>query len=180
MKILDDLKRYNKGNLLPRGLLNIVFYINILYRLSHLFYRIKLLPIAKLIWIFNRLLFCVDIDPRARIAGGFLIKHGLGLVIGAYSNIGKNFTVYQGVTVGGNSGLTRIYKGIELKQPLIGEGVIIGPNAVVIGPLILGKNCQIGAGSIITKDVTEGDIVVGNNKVIGNKIAHAIIHKPEL
>nr|WP_319570159.1 DapH/DapD/GlmU-related protein [uncultured Draconibacterium sp.] len=166
MKLLTDLKAYSKGSFKAQGLLNILFYINFLYRLSHFFYKMKLFPIAKLIWILNRLIFNVDIDPRANIDGGFVIKHGLGIVIGAYANIGKNFTIYQGVTIGGNSGKTRQFEGIELKQPLIFENVTIGPNSIVIGPIVLHERCQIGAGSIITKDVLKRNITIGNNKVI--------------
>ena len=162
MKIWQDLKKYNRGKWYPKGLVNIIFYINVLYRISRFFYKVKLFPISKIFWIFNRVLFGVDIDPRTQIGGGFKILHGVGIVIGHKAIIGNNFKIYQGVTIGGNSGKTRIYNDKLLHQPFIENDVTIHPNAIVIGPIVLGQNCEVGAGSIVTKDVPENAIIAGN------------------
>jgi len=169
MKIYKDFKAYNNNSRIPKALLNISFYININYRISTFFSRIKLLFIAKIFWLINRIVFSIDIDPRAKIGGGFKIIHGLGIVIGAYAIIGDNFRIYQGVTIGGNMGKTREYKNLLLHQPYIGDNVIISANAVVLGPLVLHDNCIVGACSVITKDVDQGCVVVGNNKILNNK-----------
>lgn len=168
VKILIDLKEYSKGSKFPKGILNIIFYINVIYRISNFFDSINLFSIAKIFWAINRVIFSVDIDPRAKIAGGFVIKHGLGLVIGAYVEIGEKFTVYQGVTIGGNAGKTRPYNGVVLKQPLIGSNVTISPNSVVIGPIVLQDCVQVGACSLVSKDVAMKSTVVGNNKIVKN------------
>lgn len=166
MKIIEDLRAYIGKAKYPIELLNILFYINVLYRIGHCFCSIYLVFIAKLFWIINRLLFSVDIDPHAKIGGGFVIKHGLGLVIGDKVQIGKNCRIYQGVTIGGNSNKTQVYKNEILYQPLIGDDVVLSVNAIVIGPIIIGNRVQIGSGAIVTKDIAEDCVVVGNNNVL--------------
>ena len=170
MKIISDLKLYNKNSKFPIGILNIIFYANVIFRASNFFYSIGLFPIAKILWAINRLVFSIDIDPKAQIGDGFMIKHGLGLVIGNHAVIGKNFTVYQGVTIGGNSGKTRQY-GVELlKQPLIGNNVVVSPNSVIIGPIIIGDNCHVGACSLVSRDIAAGSTVVEYNKILSNRL----------
>jgi serine O-acetyltransferase len=139
-----------------------MFYVNVIFRISHFFDKIKLYPIAKIFWLINKILFSVEINPKAKIDGGFVIMHGFGLVIGPFVKIGHNVTVYQGVILGGSMGKTKIHNGVTLKQPLVEDDVVISPYSLVLGPIVLNKNCFIGAGSIVIKDVPENAIVAGN------------------
>ena len=102
-----------------------------LYRFSHFLYNIKLSILAKIVWFINRILFCVDIDYRAKIGKRFMIIHGLGIVIGRDVVIGDNVKIYQGVTIGG-SGKTKIENGKTITQPIIGDNCIIYTNACLV------------------------------------------------
>lgn len=155
MKIWKDLQEYSGGSLkraIVTLLTNPCFHSIVLYRLAHFFYNIRLSILAKVIWYFNRVIFNVDIDYRADIAGGFKLVHGLGTVIGKDVKSLGRMTIYQGVTLGG-SGKTRIYGDQEIFQPVIEENVIIYTDAKVFGPVIIGANNHIKAGAIISEDV---------------------------
>ncbi|MBI6066233.1 serine O-acetyltransferase [Clostridium perfringens] len=129
-------------------LLNPCFYSVLLYRVSHFFYKIKLTPLAKVIWFINRIVFCVDIDYRAIIGKRFRLIHGIGVVIGYDVVIGDDVDIYQGVTIGG-SGKIRVINGIVKSQPIIKNGVKIYTNACLFGPLIIEDNEIIKACKVI-------------------------------
>lgn len=106
MKIIEDLiqfSNHSKKKMIMTILANPCFHSVLLYRISRLFYKIHLSFISKIIWYINRLLFHVDIDFRADLAGGFVLIHGLGVVIGAGVISEGPLKVYQGVTLGGRS-----------------------------------------------------------------------------
>ena len=147
-------------------LLNINFHININFRLSHLFYKIKLYPLAKIFWLFNRILFSVDIEPGANLAGGFVIIHGIGLVIGKYVESLGPLKVYHGATIGANSLKANEVDGKKITMPKIDSNVIVGINSVVIGPIYIGKDARIGSNAVVTKDVEQDAIIVGVNRNI--------------
>lgn len=135
-------------------LLNPCFHSVCLYRLAAFFHRLHFSVISKIIWYINRMLFHVDIDYRADLAGGFVLVHGLGTVIGKSVCSKGRLTVYQGVTIGGNNGKTRIDdNGKEYGQPIIGENVKIYTGAGVFGPVIIESGTVIKAGSIVTHDI---------------------------
>ncbi|MCL6216759.1 serine O-acetyltransferase [Zunongwangia pacifica] len=144
----------------------IMFYVALFFRISHFLYKIKLVPFSRLFWLLNRVLFSIDIDPRAVIKGGLVILHGAGIVIGKSVIINGNVKIYQGVTLGGNNGKKRKVGGSFFSQPIIEENVVIGINAVVLGPVILEKKVNIGANAIVTKDVPANSTVVSNNKIL--------------
>ena len=109
---------------------------------------------GKIIWYINRLLFHVDIDYKADLAGGFVLIHGLGTVIGGSVRSEGRMIIYQGVTIGGNNGKTRnLENGKTLYQPLLKDNVTIYTNACVFGPVIINENTIIKAGSMITHDI---------------------------
>lgn len=161
MKIVSDIKMYANGSFkktIATILFNPCFHSIVLYRMAHCFYRIHLSIIAKVIWYFNRVVFNVDIDYRAHIAGGFKLVHGLGTVIGKDVKTLGRVTVYQGVTLGG-SGKTRVYENQVIDQPVIEDNVIIYTDAKVFGPVIIGANNHIKAGAIISEDVLPRECV---------------------
>jgi serine O-acetyltransferase len=97
----------------------------------------------------------IEIHPGATIDEGFFIDHGMGVVIGETSEIGKNVTMYHGVTLGGTSWK----KG--KRHPTIEENVIIGAGAAILGPIRVGQNSKIGSGSVVNRDVPPHSTVVG-------------------
>ncbi len=158
MRINDDLKVYTGNSGFKKKnatiIFNPCFHSVFLYRLSNFFYRLHLNIIAKIIWYFNRVVFNVDIDYRADLAGGFALIHGMGTVIGMnVKSLGK-LIVYQGVTIGGTNNKVRKINGDNLlDQPIIGNNVIIYTDAKIFGPVIIGDNNIIKASSIVTKDM---------------------------
>jgi serine O-acetyltransferase len=167
--IINDYKCYAKAaksNVKP--LFKLHYYCNVIFRFSHFFYKIKLLPLAKILWGVNRIIYSVDIDPGAELNGGFAIIHGIGVVIGRYVMSEGMFLIYQGATLGGNNDKESMYNGILLRQPYIHDNVIIGINAAVLGPIVIENNVVIGANAVVTKNVIANSIMVGNNKVLKN------------
>lgn len=156
MRLYKDLKAFSnnsKKKMITTILTNPNFHSVCLYRISNFFYKIHLSFISKIFWYINRIIFSIDIDYRANLAGGFVIKHGIGLVIGKdVRSLGK-LIVYQGVVLGGNNGKTKMTKYGLLSQPLIESNVVIYTAAKVFGPVIIEKNNTIGAGSMAFKDI---------------------------
>jgi len=127
-----------------------------LHRFSHLLYKIGIPFLPRLISQISRFLTGIEIHPGAKIGKGFFIDHGAGVVIGETTEIGNNVTIYQGVTLGG----TGLNKG--KRHPTIGNNVVIGASAIVLGAIMIGNNSKIGAGSVVTKSVDQDTTVVGN------------------
>lgn len=121
----------------------------------------------------------IEIHPGARIGEGFFIDHGHGVVIGETAIIGDNVTLYQGVTLGGTG------KERGKRHPTVGNNVMIGAGAKVLGSVTIGNNCKIGAGSVVLKDVPDNSTVVGvpGRVVIKDDVKVAIdldqIHLPD-
>ncbi len=136
--------------LLYQGLHALVYY-----RIAHLFYRIHLFFLARVISQFARLATGIEIHPGARIGKRFFIDHGMGVVIGETTIIGDDVLLYQGVTLGG----TGIVKG--KRHPTIGNNVVVGAGAKVLGNINIGDNSYIGANAVVIKDVPADSTVVG-------------------
>jgi len=125
------------------------------YRVAHSFYKMHLFFIARLISQFARFMTGIEIHPGAQIGRGLFIDHGMGVVIGETSIIGDNVLLYQGVTLGG----TGLEKG--KRHPTIGNNVVIGTGAKVLGNITVGDNSYIGANAVVIKDVPANSTVVG-------------------
>ncbi len=127
----------------------------LLHRLAHQLYvwRVPLLP--RLISQFSRLLTGIEIHPGARIGRRFFIDHGMGAVIGETAEIGDDVLLYQGVTLGGTG------KEKGKRHPTIGNHVVIGTGASVLGNITIGERSKIGAGSVVVKSVPPHSTVVG-------------------
>ena len=119
----------------------------LLHRWAHLLYRLKVPVLPRLISQFSRLLTLIEIHPGAKIGKRFFIDHGNGVVIGETAEIGIDVTVYQGVTLGGTG------KERGKRHPTIGNNVVIGAGAIVLGNIRVSDGARIGAGAVVTKSV---------------------------
>ncbi|MDX1978448.1 MAG: serine O-acetyltransferase [Pseudanabaenaceae cyanobacterium bins.68] len=126
-----------------------------LYRLAHLLHNWHLPLIPRLISQFARLFTGVEIHPGAVIGSGAFIDHGMGVVIGETAIIGQNVVLYQGVTLGGTG------KEVGKRHPTLGDNVVVGAGAKVLGNIEIGSGSRIGAGSVLLKTVPPGSTVVG-------------------
>lgn len=127
----------------------------IAYRISHFLYTKKLFFLARLISQIARFITGIEIHPGAKIGKGLVIDHGMGVVIGETAEIGDNVLLYHGVTLGGTG------KDKGKRHPTVGDNVIIGSGAKVLGAIFIGSNAKIGANSVVLKDVPEGATAVG-------------------
>ncbi|MEK6711882.1 MAG: serine O-acetyltransferase [Nitrospinota bacterium] len=127
----------------------------LMHRLAHFIWGHGHCLLARWLSHVNRFLTGIEIHPGAQIAEGFFIDHGMGVVIGETSIIGRNCTIYHGVTLGGVS----LKKG--KRHPTLEEGVIVGVGARILGPHTIGAESRVGAGSVVISDVPAGCTVVG-------------------
>jgi serine O-acetyltransferase len=155
---LDSVKARDPA---PRSRWEVLLYPGILalglHRVAHWLFRGELYFLARFVNHFSRFLTAIDIHPGAVIGRNFFIDHGF-VVIGETATVGDDVTIYQHVTLGG----TNPTNGESGKRhPTIGNGVIIGSGAAVLGPIMVGDRARIGANSVVTKDVPEGATMVG-------------------
>ena len=113
------------------------------------------------LWQNNFKLTAREIHPGARIGKAFFIDHGMGVVIGETTEIGDNVTLYHDVTLGGTTVFDEHGKVTTKRHPTIGNNVIIGSGAQVLGPIVIGDNVKIGSNAIVTKDVAPNTTVIG-------------------
>lgn len=126
-----------------------------LQRLAHWFWIRRFLFVGRFISHVNRFLTGIEIHPAARLGPGLFIDHGMGVVIGETTEVGENVTIYQGVTLGGTS-LER-----KKRHPTIGDNVVIGAGAKILGPFTVGDNSKIGSSSVVVNEVPPNSVVVG-------------------
>ncbi len=140
------------------------FHAVFLYRVSHILWQYPLTrPLARIISGFSRFLTSVDIHPAAFIEEGFVIDHATGVVIGETAIIGKNVTLYHGVTLGGVAPSVNSLSQVGVKRhPTLEEEVVVGANASILGDIIIGKNAQIGANTVVTQSIEAYATAVGN------------------
>ena len=131
------------------------FKVMLHYRLAHKLYRSGHFFLAR--WISQRGVrkTGIEIHPGAQIGEGLFIDHGHGVVIGETAIIGNNVTLYQGVTLGGTG------KEQGKRHPTLGDNIMVGAGAKILGSVTIGDNCKIGAGSVVLKDVPANSTVVG-------------------
>jgi serine O-acetyltransferase len=131
------------------------FHALLFYRVAHALWENGFFLLGRFVSHLGRFLTGIEIHPGARIGRGFFIDHGMGVVIGETAEIGDNCTLYHGVTLGGTSWAK------EKRHPTLGDNVIIGSGAKVLGPFTVGDNSKIGSNSVVVKEVPPNSTVVG-------------------
>lgn len=134
-----------------------------LYRLAHLFWQAEVPFVPRLISEIARFLTGIEIHPGAQIGARLVMDHGMGIVIGETAVIGNDVMLYQAVTLGGVS----LEKG--KRHPTIGDRVVIGAGAKILGNIEIGDDCRVGANSVVLQDVPAGSTVVGIPAKIVNR-----------
>jgi serine O-acetyltransferase len=127
----------------------------LLHRVAHVLYRRRLFVLARLVSTFSRILTAIEIHPGATIGQRLFIDHGLGVVIGETAEIGDDVLLYQGVTIGG-TGNER-----GKRHPTLGNRVVVGTGASVLGNIWLGDDVRVGAGAVVVHSVPSNSTVVG-------------------
>lgn len=138
------------------------------HRIAHWFWTHELFFLGRFISHIGRFLTGIEIHPGARIGRKFFIDHGMGVVIGETAEIGDNVTMYHGVTLGGVT-----WDKVK-RHPTIGDNVVIGSGAKVLGPFTVGANSKIGSNSVVVKEVPPNSSVVG----IPGRVVVAEAEKP--
>jgi serine O-acetyltransferase len=126
-----------------------------LYRINHWFWNHGFLLLGRWLSQAARLVTGIEIHPGAQIGRRLFIDHGMGVVIGETAIVGDDVTLYQGVTLGGTG------KERGKRHPTLEDKVVVGDGAKILGNITVGKNCRIGAGSVVLRDVPADSTVVG-------------------
>ena len=167
-ELYEDAKNIQRKDPAANNILYVIFLYQgfhaiVFHRIAHFFYKIKLLFIARLISQLARHITGIEIHPGAQIGRKLFIDHGMGIVIGETTRIGNNCTIYHGVTLGGTG------KDKKKRHPDIGNNVMIGCGAKVLGPIKIGDNVKIGANSVVLKNIKSDSTVVGIPGVVVRK-----------
>ena len=128
----------------------------LMHRVSHALYAAGVPLLPRLLSYITTAVTGVEIHPAAQIGRGLFIDHGAGVVIGETAEVGEDVTLYQGVTLGG-TGFAR-----GKRHPTLGNEVMVGAGAKLLGPIEIGERCKIGANSVVIHDVPPNSTVVGN------------------
>jgi serine O-acetyltransferase len=146
-----------------------------LHRLAHWLWLRKLKLLGRLVSQLGRTLTGIEIHPGAVIGEGFFIDHGMGVVIGETAEIGREVTLYHGVTLGGTS----LNKG--KRHPTLGDRVVVGAGAKILGDITIGDDSRIGANAVVVRPVPPNAVVVGvPGQVVKRQSALPPDHKPDL
>ncbi len=125
------------------------------HRICHFLFRHKIFFLSRLFSQWSRFFTGIEIHPGAKIGRRVFIDHGMGVVIGETAEIGDDVLIFQGVTLGGTG------KDIGKRHPTIGNNVMIGSGAKILGPILIGDNSRIGSGSVVLQSVPQNSTVVG-------------------
>ncbi len=165
--IKQDIQAVRERDPAAKGLIEILLsyaglHAILLHRIAHLFWKMKVPVLPRLISHVARFLTGIEIHPAAVIGKGFFIDHGMGVVIGETTEIGAYVTLYQGVTLGGTGNEQ------GKRHPTLGNHVIVGAGAKILGAIVVGDHVRIGANSVVLKSIPAHNTVVG----IPGKIIH--------
>lgn len=158
--LYEDAKNIKKKDPACRNILEAIilypgFHAIIFHRISHFLYRKKLFFLARLISQIARHLTGIEIHPGAQIGRKLFIDHGMGIVIGETTTIGDECIIYHNSTLGGTG------KDKNKRHPDLGNNVMVGSGAKVLGPIKIGNNVKIGANSVVLQSVPDNTTVVG-------------------
>ena len=147
----------------------------LIHRVAHRLWNLKLYWLARVVSNISRLLTGIEIHPGARIGKRFFIDHGMGVVIGETAIIGDDCTLYHGVTLGGTSW----EKG--KRHPTLGDDVVVGAGAKVLGPIMIGNGARIGSNAVVVKPVPENTTVIGvPGRLVNAPVAEEHAHRKEI
>ncbi len=159
-RLKQDIKAVFDRDPAARSVLEVIFCYPGLhaiwfYRVSNWLWRHELFFLGRFCSHLGRFFTGIEIHPGATIGKGFFIDHGMGVVIGETAEIGDNVTLYHGVTLGGVSWEK------TKRHPTLGDNVVVGSGAKVLGPFTVGKDSKIGSNSVVVKEVPPNSTVVG-------------------
>lgn len=159
-ELYEDAKNIKEKDPACRNVLETIilypgFHILVFYRLAHFLYKNKIFFLARLISQIGRWFTGIEIHPGATIGRRLFIDHGMGIVIGETSMIGNDCTIYHNATLGGTG------KDKYKRHPDLGNNVMVGAGAKILGPIKIGNNVKVGANAVVLKDVKENSTVVG-------------------
>ena len=159
-KVKEDINVIYENDPAAKNLLEVILcypglHALIAYRFAHRLYKWNIPLIPRMISYLTRIITGIEIHPAAKIGRRFFIDHGEGVVIGETTVIGNDVLVYQQVTLGGTG------KESGKRHPTLGNKVIVGAGAKVLGNITIGDNVRIGAGSVVIEDVPPHSTVVG-------------------
>lgn len=172
-KVKEDIKVIYENDPAAKNLLEVILcypglHALVAYRFAHRLYKWSIPLVPRVISYLTRIITGIEIHPGAEIGRRFFIDHGEGVVIGETTIIGDDVLIYQQVTLGGTG------KESGKRHPTLGNNVIVGAGAKVLGNITIGDNVRIGAGSVVVEDVPEHSTVVG---IPGRVVHRAVIDK---
>ena len=180
MQLLEDIRAYQRNDPAARSAMEILLLYNGLhatidYRIAHWLLRHHCRFLARAVSQWSKLWTGIEIHPGARIGKRLVIDHGTCLVIGESAEIGDDCLLYQGVTLGGTG------KDVGKRHPTLGNNVMVGAGAKVLGPIHVGNNARIAANAVVLREVPDNATVVGVPghvvRLCGEKLDH--IHTPD-
>ena len=159
-ELYEDAKNIKEKDPACRNILETIilypgFHVLLFYRLAHFLYKNKIFFLARLISQIGRWFTGIEIHPGATIGRRLFIDHGMGIVIGETSVIGNDCTIYHNATLGGTG------KDKYKRHPDLGNNVMGGAGAKILGPIKIGNNVKVGANAVVLKDVDDNATVVG-------------------
>lgn len=159
--MIDLIKAYKRYDPAAKSYLEILLLYPgpkaiFLHRISHFLYVCHLYFLARFVCEFTRILTGIEIHPGAKIGRRLVIDHGVGTVIGETAEVGDDCIIFHGTTLGGTDFQNR------KRHPTLGNHVLVGAGAKLLGPINIGDNVKIGANAVINKDVPNGKTAVGN------------------
>lgn len=160
--LYEDAKNIKEKDPAARSVIEVVllysgFHAIFFHRIAHFLYMKKLFFIARLISQISRFITGIEIHPGAKIGKRLFIDHGMGIVIGETAEIGNDCTIYHQVTLGGTG------KAKNKRHPTLGNKVLVGAGAKILGAIKINDNAKIGAGAVVLKEVNKGTTVIRNS-----------------
>ncbi|MDP4756572.1 MAG: serine O-acetyltransferase [Aquiluna sp.] len=162
MSIRDDIKAGLERDPATKSALELILtspglHAIWIYRFAHVLWKLKLRILSRMVSNYAKFWTAIEIHPGAQIGKRLVIDHGVGVVIGETAIIGDDVLIYHGVTFGGKT-LDPVKR-----HPTVGNNVIVGAGAKLIGNITIGDNCAIGSNAVVTKDMPNGTVAVGVN-----------------
>lgn len=166
-RLREDITAYKERDPAAKSSMEVIlcypgFHAVVCYRMSSWLWERRFFLLGRLLSYFGKIFTGVEIHPGATIGRRFVIDHGTGVVIGETAIIGADVTLYHDVTLGGVSPSVDSHTQVGLKRhPTLGDHVIVGSGAQILGPVVVGEHARVGANSVVTKDVPSSVTAVG-------------------